>query len=117
MTNILLSMAKRIVQIFLFGLLGMMGYIILAPIVLRIIGYYHNGIGWEVAKLIIERRGQAGDCKKIIHITPQLFAPSEGEQRASCVYEYAKLSKDPTACELLMPSRYGLDCVGVAQKN
>jgi hypothetical protein len=32
------------------------------------------------------------------------------------VYEYAKLTKDPSACELLMPSSYGLSCVGAASE-
>jgi hypothetical protein len=38
----------------------------------------------------------------------------EGEAQAECVYQYASLAKDPSACELLMPSSYGLSCVGGA---
>lgn len=43
------------------------------------------------------------------------MSPSEAEQQALCVYEYAKLTKDPSACELLLPSSYGWDCLRAAQ--
>jgi len=33
-----------------------------------------------------------------------------------CVRKYAELTKDPSACELLMPSNYGWSCLGAAEE-
>lgn len=44
------------------------------------------------------------------------MGPSIESQRKSCIREVATIKKDPAVCELLMPSRYGLSCVGVASK-
>lgn len=86
-------------------------FFIAIPFLLSLLGFYPNGIGWKVAKEIVARQGRASDCNKIVHLIAQPLSPSEGEQRSNCIYEYAKLSKDPSACELLMPSEYGLACI------
>jgi len=90
-------------------------YIFIYPIILYFLGYYPWGVGWDVAKTIVEKDGNVYDCKKIIHPIAEPMSPTAGEQRSSCIHEYAKLTKDPSACELLMPSNYGWDCVGVAE--
>ncbi len=82
---------------------------------LRLVGYYPYGVSWDVAERIVKKGGSAKDCKKIIQPIAEPMGPSVGEQRAGCIYEYAKLMKDPSACELLMPSSYGLSCVGAAE--
>lgn len=92
-------------------------YVFLLPLPLSLLGYYPYGVGWDVAQKIVDAKGEASDCRKIIHLVSQPFSPTEGEQRASCIYTYAKLTKDPSACELLMPSSYGLSCVGGAQSE
>ncbi len=91
------------------------GIFIVIPFLMSLLGFYPNGIGWKVAKEIVEKNGKANDCKKIIHLISQPLSPTEGEQRSNCIYEYAKLTKDPSACELLMPSSYGWSCLGGAQ--
>ena len=45
------------------------------------------------------------------------MSPTQAEQQALCVFEYAKFTKDPSACELLMPSSYGLYCIGAAEES
>jgi hypothetical protein len=80
--------------------------------VLKIAGYYPDGLGWRVARQIAETSRDPHDCLKIIHLIPHVMAPSEGEQRSSCIYELAEIMKDTKACELLLPSEYGLACIG-----
>lgn len=38
--------------------------------------------------------------------------PSLQDDRAMCVYDYAFIKKDPYVCELILPMRYSLDCIG-----
>lgn len=92
-------------------------YIFVFPLFLYLLGYYPNGVGWDVAQKIMEKKGEVTDCRKIIHLIAQPFSPTEGEQRSNCIHEYAKLTKDPSACELLMPSSYGISCVGGAEES
>ena len=56
--------------------------------------------------------GSANECLKFRSPTFDIMTPSRGEHVGMCVREYAELTKDPSACELLMPSSYGLDCGG-----
>lgn len=90
-------------------------YVIVYPFFLFLLGYYPWGVSWDVAQKIVEKGGTVADCKKIIHPIADPMSPTQGEQRAGCIYDVAKLTKDPSACELLMPSSYGLDCVGAAE--
>lgn len=91
-----------------------LGYALGAYVILSLIGYHPNAIGWQLAEELAQTNGDPRECLQIIHPLPHFLSPSGGEQRANCIYEYAKLIKDPSACELLMPSRYGLSCVGAA---
>lgn len=90
-------------------------YVFLFPLPLSLLGYYPGGVGWDVAQKIVDANGEASDCRKIIHLISQPFSPTEDEQRSSCIYTYAELTKDPSACELLMSSSYGLSCTGAAK--
>jgi hypothetical protein len=75
---------------------------------------YINWAPWDLAEYLAEHKRPAHECFDLVWF--EIMAPSQGEMQALCVREYAERTKDPTACELLMPSRYGLDCVGAARK-
>ena len=92
-------------------------YVIIATIILTTIGFHPDAVGWQLAKELARNGRDPHECLQIYHILPHPFSPSGGEQRANCIYEYAKLTKDPSACELLMPSSYGLSCVGGASES
>lgn len=69
----------------------------------------------DAARWLVDRKLEPRLCKKI---APNVsFGSQKAEQQAECIFQYAKLAKDPSACELLMPSSYGLDCVGEAQER
>ncbi|MBU0766191.1 hypothetical protein KKF55_00160 [Patescibacteria group bacterium] len=87
-------------------------YSLSAYVVLLIIGYHPDAIGKELAQKLVQNGDDVKECMQIIHPLPHLLSPSDGEQRSNCVYEYASLTKDPTACELLLPSDYGWSCLG-----
>src|SRR3989344_9602746 len=89
-------------------------YSTIAYVVLSLIGYHPDAIGKELAEELAAENGSPKECLQIIHPLPHPFSPSDKEQRANCIYEYASLTKDPTACELLMPSSYGISCLGGA---
>ena len=89
--------------------------LLLTPWVLRGLGYYVDNTGGEIGRLAAEKHNVTL-CKKII-VYSHVFGPPTMSRRGECVYTYAKLTKDPSACELLMPSSYGLSCVGAATKN
>ena len=79
---------------------------------LLIVGYDVSSPGWKVGEKAFEARN-VKLCKRIINLS--IFGPSTAMKRAQCIRTYAELAKDPSACELLMPSSYGLSCVGVAE--
>lgn len=81
---------------------------------LSLIGFHVNGVGWQVAEKVAKKNGDVSECNSIIWISPTLFSPSVQSQRGLCIFEYAKLKEDPSACELLMPSQYGKSCLGAA---
>lgn len=103
--------------ILLSPVLLLFGYLIFAPLTLYILGYYPDAIGDDVAEKLVSNGLPVTECRKIIHTMPHLFSPSDGEQRASCIHTYASLTKDPSACALLMPSSYGWSCLGAAEKE
>lgn len=74
---------------------------------------YVNWAPWELAEYLVKNQRPVAECNDLLYL--EIMAPSQAEQRALCVHEYAKIAKDPSACELLMPSSYGLSCVGGAQ--
>lgn len=69
----------------------------------------------EWARGLVASGRPAQDCLKLHTIFPSY--PQVGELQSYCIRTYAALAKDPSACELLMPSRAGLDCVGGAIKS
>lgn len=88
-------------------------YVIFVPPTLRILGYFPNETGGPVAEKLVEQKRPPSDCEKIINILPEPFSPTVQEQRATCLYDYADLTHDIRACEFLLPSDYGWDCVGM----
>jgi len=79
------------------------------PILLTLLGYKVNASVTETAKIGAEKH-KVAECDRIISYG--LFGPPSGEVRRMCIRKYAEITQDPTACELLMPSNYGWDCLG-----
>lgn len=90
---------------------------ILSVVSLRVFGYYIDEPGWYVAEQLVAKGKGVKNCRKILLSPLAIFGPPLGERRMDCIHEYAKLTKDPSACELLMPSSYGLSCVGAASES
>ncbi len=106
---------KRLLLSF-FGLIA--AYIFVYPMTLWMLGYYPGAPGWEVGRMAASR-GDVKLCEKIINLPWGIFSmgPSVAEAQFLCIHEYASLTKDPSACELLMPSSYGWDCLGAAEES
>ena len=101
-----------------FGIVLLIPLTLLAVYILeRAFGFYPGWHFLDVAQ-IAAGEGNVNICNKIIR-APWLtvMGPSIADRQISCIHEYAKLTKDPSACELLMPSSYGLDCVGGAEDS
>lgn len=78
-------------------------------------GAHRPYINWspvELAKYIVEHNRSAEECWDLVVLDP--FGPQAAIRRAGCVYKVAERTMDPAVCELLMPSSYGLSCVGGA---
>lgn len=82
------------------------------PVGLQAIGFCVNCPGWKVAEDIIAKGKDVNVCSKILIMPWRIYSPTGAEQRELCVFRFAKFAKDPSACELLMPSEYGLGCIG-----
>lgn len=80
-----------------------------------LMGYYVTMDEDRLAEHLFENHLPVSDCQKLIHFDP--LAPGREEKRIGCIIHYAQIAHDPSVCERLMPSRYGLDCVGAAMKN
>jgi len=83
------------------------------PFLLSLIGYQVNASSNDVAEEAAQKK-DVTLCATILSYG--LLRPQTGELRSHCVKTYASLAKDPSACELLMPSSYGLSCVGGAME-
>lgn len=83
---------------------------------LQVVGVYISEPGWKVAEIAAEKQ-KPEHCGRIFVMPWNIFSPPTVEQRELCRYTYAKLTKDPTACEPLMPSDYGWSCLGVAREK
>ncbi len=81
---------------------------------------YHFGEGAVYADEIAEWAVHTGrgpeECQRIILLSVSP-GPTQDELHADCIYTFAKLSHDPTACKLLLPSDYGMMCIGVATEQ
>lgn len=77
----------------------------------HVIGEIYNGPG-DVARMIVESDKPVEECWKIRTSFLESNLSSAFEHKKECVYLVAKLRKDPAICELLMPSEYGLSCIG-----
>ncbi len=78
-------------------------------------GFQRPYINWGIAELaeyLVQNHHPASECFNLVWYE---IGMQQGEAQAECVYRYAEKSKDPSACKLLMPSSYGLDCVGGAK--
>lgn len=99
---------------FLTGFLAIL-LIFAIPVVQKLLGYYPGLPGWEMAEIAVKGKN-VELCNRITSLPWDIIAlgPTLDERKVSCIYKYASLAKDPSACELLMPSSYGLSCVGGA---
>lgn len=105
----IIGLIKSFLRMILVAIGGMVAIVILIPIGMMLIGYRVNADSKELAQEAA-KKGNPTLCANIIHYG--YLGPSTGESRSHCVYTYAKISKDPAACKLIMPSEYGLDCIG-----
>ncbi|MBU0458542.1 hypothetical protein KJ652_04475 [Patescibacteria group bacterium] len=78
--------------------------------------YYKHTSPSELAKKLVEHNRNAEDCflLRTFDFGPR---PTTYEMQMRCVYEYASLTKDPSACELLLPSSYGWSCLGATVED
>ena len=73
-----------------------------------------TGDARDVAEKLVAKGRSVDDCLKIKTFFPTY--PPRSQIISSCIHEYASLTKDPTACELLLPSDYGWSCLGAARE-
>ncbi len=88
---------------------------ILIPVGLMMLGYHVNVSGKQLAERLVKESRPVTECRKIWFMPWRQYASSV-EHHLYCIHEYASLAKDPSACELLMPSDYGWSCLGAAEK-
>lgn len=81
------------------------------PLTLRALGFYVNEPGWWVAERLVEKSQGVEKCKKTLIMPWYIFSPSGSDQRDTCIYTYAELTRNPSICELLLPREYGLACL------
>ena len=111
--TILISLIKKAAKIFTYLICILIAIIVLPPIVMLMIGYKVNAHSDELARKLVDSGRDPEICMNIVNYG--LLGPSSGESRAHCVKRYAEYAKDPSACELLMPSSDGWSCVGAAK--
>lgn len=112
-----LKFMRKIFMIIGAIVLSPIAYWAVAYVLLLIIGFHPDAIGIDLASKLAASGKSVRECKQIIHPISHFLAPSSREQRSNCIHRYAKLTKDPTACDLLMPSSYGMSCLGVAESH
>ena len=80
-----------------------------APLLVR--GYPIGSGPTELAERIVENGDEAILCRSMQRAFP-VMGPSLTSHRRSCIFEVARMSKDSTTCKLLLPSEYGISCIG-----
>ena len=78
--------------------------------------YEHTGSPELLAQKLVAQNREPDGCF-LFRTFDIWFRPTTYELQMRCVREYASLTKDPTACELLLPSDYGWSCVGAAREK
>ncbi|ALM09493.1 MAG TPA: hypothetical protein DEB30_05495 [Candidatus Peribacter riflensis] len=108
-------MRKLLLVLGIVAALPVIGIVLLIGrgLVLQMIGYPVDISPSELAQAIASEKGDPTRCRKLQQTMPTM-GPSLAEKRRLCIYIYAKLTHDPSACELLMPSSYGWSCLGAA---
>ncbi len=97
-------------------LLGMIFlFILLYNAGLLLLGYPRSSNAIEVAEWIVQGHRDPSLCFKMN--TGIGLGPPSSTVKNLCVFKVAESTKDPSVCELLMPSRYGLSCVGAATED
>ena len=96
-----------------FGLLGLTVYAEIKGFWLTQQGFIVMPQGGIVLAEDLKRNGlPATDCLKYRQAGLISLGPTEGEHQSNCLYVFATLAHDPAVCELLMPSEYGMACIG-----
>ncbi|HIH22618.1 TPA: hypothetical protein HA238_02735 [Candidatus Micrarchaeota archaeon] len=78
---------------------------------LQVMGYPVDISPSELAETIVSENGDPLKCRKLQQTVPTM-GPSLTEQRMSCFFKLAQLTRDPAICEYLLPSDYGWSCLG-----
>jgi len=80
-------------------------------IVLQLMGYPVDIPPSELADEIAAENGDPLRCRRLQQTVPTM-GPSLAEKRMLCFFLLAQKKKDPSICELLLPSDYGWSCLG-----
>ena len=105
---IILILLSPIILVLSIGLMRMSYFLVM--------GYPFDMTGGELAEIIVGKNQDASRCDDLHHTLPDL-GPTVSDQRMTCIYDVASMRKDPNVCELLMPSSYGLSCIGGAKEE
>ena|SRR3989338_38619 len=85
--------------------------LLLLGVPVRIGKYAVNIQAQDFAKVIVENDWPPETCRNLFMLDIGPRWPTVVFQE-SCFYEVAHRRKDPTVCEFLIPSEYGLNCIG-----
>ena len=80
-------------------------------IALQMMGYPVDIPPSDLAEAIAAEGGDPLLCRRLQQTVPTM-GPSLTEKRMLCFYLLAQKLKDPSVCELLMPTDYGFSCLG-----
>src|SRR6266511_3030147 len=112
MRNVVRTIVVIILSPIIIAFLILVGFFVKGEI-LRLSGYYVGEgtmFGEQVADHIIAESLPASDCKKIRFSFPSY--PTVGIVQSACLYQLALKKRDPEVCTLLLPSEYGMNCIG-----
>lgn len=80
-------------------------------IVLQLMGYPVDIPPSELVEEIAARNDDPLRCRKLQQTVPSM-GPSLAEKRMLCFFLLATQKNEPKICEFLMPSEYGMSCIG-----